>query len=126
MHTTGQTVAPMPDVSATGVQGAATTGFTGSALSAASQGNENNSDNLATGSQGIPASQNLNDKTTQQLSGPMGTLNLPRAGTMGLAPVFGTGHDGLTSPGGYVPALQIPYLNIQFNNGGVNVGVNIP
>lgn len=35
-------------------------------------------------------------------------LGLPSAGTMGLAPVFGTGNDGFTSPGGYVP----PMINI--------------
>ncbi|HEY9755794.1 MAG TPA: hypothetical protein V6C97_11575 [Oculatellaceae cyanobacterium] len=35
-------------------------------------------------------------------------LNLPQCGTMGLAPVFGTGNDGFTSPGGYTP----PMINI--------------
>ena len=35
-------------------------------------------------------------------------LNLPRTGTMGLAPVFGTGNPGFTSPGGYTP----PMINI--------------
>ena len=32
-------------------------------------------------------------------------LNLPSCGTMGLAPVFGTGNNGFTSMGGYVPPM---------------------
>ena len=37
-------------------------------------------------------------------------LRLAPAGTMGLAPVFGTTNDGLTSLGGYSPLINIPGL----------------
>ena len=49
-------------------------------------------------------------------------LNLPCCGTMGLAPVFGTGNDGLTSPGGYVPGYgDAPGVSIGFGLPGFGV-----
>ncbi len=58
-----------------------------------------------TGSIGILPTR-ISNPTMTQTSG-MGQL--PHAGTMGLAPVFGTNNDGFTSPGGYVPpTIWIP------------------
>jgi hypothetical protein len=106
-RTSGQTVAPMSPVTSTGVAGSATNSYAGTPLDNASQGTQSYSSyNTGEGPQGEWHVQNLGDRTTQQLT----NLNLPRTGTMGLAPVFGTGNDGLTSPGGYSPVITIPFL----------------
>jgi hypothetical protein len=105
--TSGQTLAPMSPVTATGVAGSATNSYAGTPLDNASQGTQSyTSYSTGEGPQGEWHVQNLADKTTQQLT----NLNLPRTGTMGLAPVFGTSNDGLTSPGGYSPVITIPFL----------------
>ena len=74
----------------------------GSVNSGAATGTAGNT-TYATNSIGVNPTQIYNN-TLRQTQG----LNLPTAGTMGLAPVFGTTNDGFTSPGGFVP----PTINI--------------
>jgi hypothetical protein len=81
-----------------------TTGTAQTALNSTGASGTTGNSSSPTGSIGILPNRVANPTLTQT----SGMSQLPHAGTMGLAPVFGTGNDGFTSPGGYVP----PMINI--------------